>query len=53
MLNLLKCILCANAVPLQFMFSEVLGEGIPGRRTSPWSDYVREDLDKIGLLNNW
>ncbi len=40
-------------LPLQLMFSSMLGTGTRGRPIKSWNDYVREDLDTIGMPYNW
>ena len=40
-------------MPLQLMFSTIDGERSAGRPTKSWNDYVRDDLDAIGLKCDW
>jgi len=42
-----------DRMPLQLMFSVLYGESKSGRPSKSWNDYVREDLDKVGLLYDW
>ncbi|BDA41138.1 probable uncharacterized transposon-derived protein [Coccomyxa sp. Obi] len=40
-------------LPLQFMFGTISGTGTRGRPMKGWNDYVRDDLEAIGLPYNW
>ncbi|BDA49971.1 probable RNA-directed DNA polymerase from mobile element jockey [Coccomyxa sp. Obi] len=40
-------------LPLQFMFGTISGTGTRGRPMKSWNDYVRDDLEAIGLPYNW
>ncbi|BDA51414.1 RNA-directed DNA polymerase from mobile element jockey [Coccomyxa sp. Obi] len=40
-------------LPLQFMFGTISGMGTRGRPMKSWNDYVRDDLEAIGLPYNW
>ena len=42
-----------DRMPLQLLFIVVYGESRSGRPNKTWSEYVREDLDKVGLLYDW
>ena len=35
------------------MFGTISGTGIRGRPMKSWNDYVREDLEAIGMPYNW
>ncbi len=40
-------------LPLQLMFSTMSGTGSRGRPLKSWNDYIREDLEAIGMPYNW
>ena len=42
-----------DRLPKQMLFGTLEGKSAPGRPVKSWNDFVREDLDHIGLTYHW